>query len=983
MANDDFFDGLDEVKERLGPKAAGALASGEGALGDKVDERWRVLYEISQLFNSPIYDFEEILEIILDMAIQITRADRGFLMLYDEHDRLEVKLAKNMTYESLPPDEREVSRSITEAVIRSEKGSFVSNVETDPRFSQLSSIIKLKIMSAMCAPLKITLRDERGALKDHRSIVQLTTRKILGVIYVDSQAVTTSFTEADLDLFQALANNATTAILNASLYQQATADERTNLFTRRHFEQRLKDEIKLARKSGSDLSLLMADLDNLKRINETHGYDVGDVVLGQIGRLMATRTRGIDVCARYGGDEFAVILPQTDVVGAESVAKKILDAMEEETFLEGREKITLSAGLGWLQEGDDAAMLVKRADQALYKAKQDGGGCWRTFSAELADTAKRTDKLAGVFSGDPARDYRNVLMLLETISSIGSTFNLEQLLPLVIDTIIDVTHADRGILLLRNDETGMIEPRLARDRNKATVEPQEYSRSVVDKVVQGDNAVRMEDIETGGPRVESSHSIQRLELRAVMCVPLTVVEKTAGRRATIGAIYVDSQRTSEGFDEAGLAFFDTLAAQVAQAIDNARLYRRVEVLNKALENKLEVRERELDEVRADLEAKTREIELKYDYEKIVGKSAKMIQVFQLLDRITDTPVPVFIHGESGTGKELVAKAIHYNGPRRKATMVSENCAAMSETLLESELFGYVRGAFTGAQADRKGLFEIATGGTLFLDEVGDMSLSMQKKLLRVLQEGEVRRVGGKDMIKIDVRIISASNKDLKRLTEDGKFREDLYYRLNVVKIDLPALRERKEDIPLLADYFLKEDVDGPIKRLDVEAMNMLLRYHWPGNIRELKNVIERGKIICEGEVITKDAVILDAIADSPDRDPAAAMLAGIGGNRPSVGGGGGGMLGGLPGSIPPPTGGLPSSGTPVRDPAYFNLNERQRKLIEYLKAYGTIRNRDYYEFMNVSKSTGWRDIKDLIDRGIIECHGKGKGSVYTIKQQQA
>src|SRR5262249_35144730 len=157
-------------------------------------------------------------------------------------------------------------------------------------------------------------------------------------------------------------------------------------------------------------------------------------------------------------------------------------------------------------------------------------------------------------------------------------------------------------------------------------------------------------------------------------------------------------------------------------------------------------------------------------------------------------------------------------------------------LLESELFGYVKGSFTGAQSDRKGLFELANGGTLFLDEVGDMTLGMQKKLLRVLQEGEIRRVGGKDTIKIDVRIVSASNKDLKRLTEEGKFREDLYYRLNVVKVELPGLRERREDIPMLIEHFLKDEgEDKPHKKFDADAMQMMLRYNWPGNIRELKN----------------------------------------------------------------------------------------------------------------------------------------------------
>jgi transcriptional regulator with PAS, ATPase and Fis domain len=219
----------------------------------------------------------------------------------------------------------------------------------------------------------------------------------------------------------------------------------------------------------------------------------------------------------------------------------------------------------------------------------------------------------------------------------------------------------------------------------------------------------------------------------------------------------------------------------------------------------------------------------------------MLEIFRLLDRIRESSAPVLINGESGTGKELIAKAIHANSPRHTQGFVSENCAALTETLLESELFGYVKGSFTGAHRDHKGLFELAHGGTLFLDEVGDMSANMQKKLLRAVQEGVIRRVGGKDYIAVDVRIISATNKDLAQEVRKGNFREDLFYRLNVINVKLPPLRERREDIPALIAHFLGDlcAETGVAKEIDAQAIKLLSQHNWPGNIRELQNEVKR------------------------------------------------------------------------------------------------------------------------------------------------
>ncbi|WP_372369787.1 sigma-54 interaction domain-containing protein [Candidatus Uabimicrobium sp. HlEnr_7] len=248
--------------------------------------------------------------------------------------------------------------------------------------------------------------------------------------------------------------------------------------------------------------------------------------------------------------------------------------------------------------------------------------------------------------------------------------------------------------------------------------------------------------------------------------------------------------------------------------------------------------------------------LKFPYVEIIGESKTLIAQLARLDKVIPSNVPILIQGESGTGKELIARAIHMYGLRNKQPFVGENCAALAETLLESELFGHVKGAFTGAVQSRKGLFEHADKGTIFLDEIGDMSINMQKKLLRTLQNGEIRQVGGKSIKNVDVRIVAATNKDLQYEVQQGNFREDLFYRLNVVTIQLPALRERENDILLLFDFFYKKvckEMGVEEKPVDAEVKDMFLQYKWPGNIRELQNEIRRIVALCD-DVVNVDIV---------------------------------------------------------------------------------------------------------------------------------
>jgi transcriptional regulator with PAS, ATPase and Fis domain len=296
-----------------------------------------------------------------------------------------------------------------------------------------------------------------------------------------------------------------------------------------------------------------------------------------------------------------------------------------------------------------------------------------------------------------------------------------------------------------------------------------------------------------------------------------------------------------------------LANHLSISIENASLFSEVQKqkeeiqnLNIKLQEKVEKQAGNIAEMRNLLAETQRELGGAYGLGNIVGKSSPMLRIFKLLEKVYRTSVTVLILGESGTGKELVARYIHYNGSRSEKPLVSVNCSAFSEALLESELFGHRKGAFTGAVESKTGLFELADGGTLFLDEVGDMNLEMQKKVLRVLEDGIVRPIGAKETIKVDVRIISATNRNLRDMVQKGEFREDLYYRLNVLTIEMPSLKERREDIPLLVDFFVNriaDELKQPAKTIPDSAMKMFMEYDWPGNVRELQNELRRVMIL--------------------------------------------------------------------------------------------------------------------------------------------
>jgi len=314
-----------------------------------------------------------------------------------------------------------------------------------------------------------------------------------------------------------------------------------------------------------------------------------------------------------------------------------------------------------------------------------------------------------------------------------------------------------------------------------------------------------------------------------ICVPILINHKP------VGSLSVDL-RFDRGRDYGrAVKFFGVVASLIAQAVKINRL--------------IDAERRRLLEENVHLREELRE---RYDFSNLIGNSGPIRRVYEQVTQVASTNTTVMLRGESGTGKELIAHAIHYNSPRKNCPFIKVSCAALPETLIESELFGYEKGAFTGAHTQKKGRFELAEGGTLFLDEIGDLNASTAVKLLRVLQEKEFDRLGGTKTVKSDVRLIVATNKDLEKAISAGTFRDDLYYRLNVFAIFVPPLRERKSDVLLLAEHFIEKYSNQhgkSIKRISTPAIDMLMSYHWPGNIRELENAIERTVLVCDGNVI--------------------------------------------------------------------------------------------------------------------------------------
>jgi transcriptional regulator with GAF, ATPase, and Fis domain len=420
-----------------------------------------------------------------------------------------------------------------------------------------------------------------------------------------------------------------------------------------------------------------------------------------------------------------------------------------------------------------------------------------------------------------SRVARNLNALLKVSRVVHSIRDLEELQGQILALIFDVVPAERGAILLDAKGDEHFASVFARHRIAKSVLPVRISRTIARQVMKEGLAILGADVPASNHLAEVE-SLVNCEVRSLLCVPLTMFQKVTG------CIYLDTCNAANRFDQDHLQLVAAIAGTSAVALENARHMHWLEQENLRL---------------------SAEINLEHN---LIGEGPRMKEVYQFLARVAPTESNVLLQGESGTGKELAARAIHRNSPRSSQSFVAINCAAIPEGLLESELFGHERGAFTGAVAQKKGRLEMADGGVVFLDEIGELAPALQVKLLRVLQEREFERVGGMRPIAVDIRLIAATNRDLEEAVTNGTFRKDLFYRLNVLSLVMPALRDRRDDIPMLADYFVIKYLKRchmRAKRLSPEALRCLVNYDWPGNVRELENAIERALVLSVSDVI--------------------------------------------------------------------------------------------------------------------------------------
>jgi two-component system NtrC family response regulator len=577
---------------------------------------FRSLLEITHSINTP-RGFGQLLELIVDSAISLTRAERGFLMLVGKDSKLEFKVTRNIDKKTLEGEKFEISRTVVNRILATGEPLFLSDIYDNKEFEISESIEALGLRMVMAVPLEA---------KD----------KLLGVIYVDSHSEIENFTRLEEKMFEAFAAQASVAIENSHLYDLSVHDSLTGLYNYGYLRNRLEEEI--VRASGlkpGDISFMMLDLDNFKVINDTYGHMFGNSILVKVAECIKETVKKYDIPARYGGDEFAILMPDTDIQNAKQLAQSIQKALAQLKFSYGKEIFSLTMSIGIssfpIEKVYDSETIIVEADHALFVAKTKGGNQIAVF----------------------------------------------------------------------------------------------------------------------------------------------------------------------GF--------------------------------RAAEKKSEL--------------------------EFLGESMAIDDVRKTLSKLARTDATILLIGETGTGKELITKLIHKQSTRSDKPFVVVNCGAIPDNLIESELFGHEKGSFTGAYRLQKGKFEIAQGGTIFLDEIGELPLHLQVKLLRVIEQKEIDRIGGKSPIKVDIRVIAASNRNLESEVKKGNFRKDLFYRLNVATIYVPPLRDRPKDIETLSSYYL-EQMNKRYRRkfrgFTKIVMEAMMHHSWPGNVRELIHRIERAVIMGRGQYLDEN-----------------------------------------------------------------------------------------------------------------------------------
>ncbi len=398
-----------------------------------------------------------------------------------------------------------------------------------------------------------------------------------------------------------------------------------------------------------------------------------------------------------------------------------------------------------------------------------------------------------------------------------------------LDLVIQALQADRAVFVARSADDEPFSVLAARNHQGADLsDPSDFSRRLLNQVLDERRPLLYHDVQSD-PDVSQFESVQIQQIQSVIGVPIFSGDEIRG------VILADSRTHRSAFTQDSLDFLGFFSTLVSLALDKLTQLESLRDENQLLKHRIHETEPIPD---------------------LIGQSTAMRRVSRLIHRVAESDVTVLLLGESGTGKDIVARALHRLSRRRQAPFLAQFCGSIPDTLLESELFGYCKGAFSGATSDKKGLFEVASSGTFFLDEIGDVPLSVQSKLLRVLENNEIMRVGDTQVRTVDVRIVAATNRDLNALVKSGDFRQDLFYRLNVFPIQLPPLRDRRGDIPLLARHFVSKHAN-PALTLHPSALKRLEAYHWPGNVRELENILKRATILCEGDTILPEHILIE------------------------------------------------------------------------------------------------------------------------------
>ncbi len=626
--------------------------------------------------------------------------------------------------------------------------------------------------------------------------------------------------------------------LHVQVVSDLLDDPVTGLPDRAEFQAHLRQALYLAKSSQMPLSLLLVNPEDFTSVNERHGRDTGDAVLREIAGKLLDALRDVDLVAKYGGAVFAVILHGTAPAQAEAVAFKVLDRLSNQSYADGALRLRFSIGVSGFepQHGRDEQplSLMRMADQALRSAKRAGGGeivHWKP-GTDIED-AGGMDRLSGIFTASMAKDYRNMVLLWDTVTVVATHADFDTLAANVTERLFTTFKPDE-VGLFRWTEEGSLSlvHGLTRGSDDSTAPAQ--TRAMV---LTADQRLVMEEARAQARPLQSSLPSEPddpdAKNRAFYAVPLIVEDHC------LGSLFILGREDELGLDTSDLIFLRALGGQLALALDRARL---------------------AEQERRRLQGELRQLRSALRHSKLVYRSEKMESVLALVRRVAPTDATVLITGESGTGKELMAATIHELSRRRKARMEVVDCATIAPTLIESELFGHEAGAYTGAERRKEGRLALADGGTVVLDEIGELPLEVQGRLLRFVQERQLTPVGGTRSRNVDVRVIAATNRDLAEEVAQGRFREDLFYRLNVIRVVLPPLRERPEDVLFLANHFLKTfavQYQRPAQGLTPEAEAQITAYSWPGNIRELSNRIMQATILCEQDELGVEDLGLD------------------------------------------------------------------------------------------------------------------------------